>query len=329
MMTINKLKNDIDVYLSYSNLLDDTHKVVFLSESKTNINFLIDAESEKYLFRLSKESALGLRNQIRYEYDALKTLEKSYVTPRTFFLDDSTTFFDYGALIMQYIEGRTAEYRNQKDIYEAAQILAKIHSLDTEKFDVSNFITRDNIIEDSLKTSEIYLEEAFKSDKLDLDIKLKIDKFLNWGEANKHLGEYFQKDKWNTINNTEPEASNFIISARKRKGFLIDWEKPVVSDPSKDLAYFLSPVTTMIDSGYMLSEDEKDNFFKTYIMYLDRRDRDIVERVEVYTPFVYLESISKYINQFTNLEVNQVERIKKLKQVIDIGFIEKITKNIF
>ncbi len=329
MMTINELKNDIDVYLSYSNLLDDTHKVIFLSESKTNINFLIDAESEKYLFRLNKESALGLRNQIRYEYDALKTLERSYVTPRTFFLDDSTTFFDYGVLIMQYIEGRTVEYRNQKDVYEAAQILGKIHSLDTEKIDVSNFITTDNIIEGSLNTSKIYLEDAFKSDKLDIDIKLKISKFLEWGEKNKDLGLYFEKDKWNTINNTEPEASNFIISAKKRKGILIDWEKPVVSDPSKDLAYFLSPITTMMDSGYMLSEDEKDNFFKTYIMYLDRRDRDIVERVEVYTPFVYLESLSRHLNELAKLKDDEMQRIERLKEIINIDFIDKITKNIF
>lgn len=329
MMTINELKNDIDVYLSYSNLLDNMHKVIFLSESKTNINFLIDAESAKYLFRLNKESVLGLRNQIRYEYDALKVLERSYVTPRTFFLDDSTTFFEYGALIMQYIEGRTASYRDQKDVYEAAQILGKIHSLDTERFDVSNFITKDNIIEDSLETSKIYLEDAFKFDKLDVDIKLKMDKFLEWGEKNKNLGKYFENDKWNTINNTEPQMSNFIISAKKRKGFLIDWEKPVVSDPSKDLAYFLSPITTVMDSGYILNEDEKDNFFKSYIIHLDRRDRDIVERVDIYTPFIYLESMSQYINELIKLGNTEVDKIKRLKHVINIDFIDEITKGIF
>ncbi len=319
---ISQLQNDIDVYLSYSNLLDDNHKVIFLSESESNINFLIDVGAEKYVFRLSKMSELGLRNQIRYEYDALKTLERSYVTPTTFFLDDSTTFFEYGVLIMQYIEGRPLEYK--RDLHEAAKIFGTIHSLDTEKFDTSSFLKCENIIENSLNKSKASLDSFLKSSKLDIDIKLKISSFLEWCEKNKSRGLYFEKDKWNTINNTEPHAKNFIISDKKRKGFLIDWEKPLVSDPSVDLAYFLSPLSTSMTSGYTFTEDERDNFFKTYIMYLDRYDRDIVERVNIYTPFLNLELLSKLVNRFITLEDNQKTEYKKLKQMVNIEFINKL-----
>lgn len=327
MTKIDELKNDIDVYLSYSNLLDNNHKVIFLSESETNINFLIDAESEKYVFRLNKISKFGLKNQIRYEYDALKFLEKSYVTPKTFFLDDSTTFFEYGALIMQYIEGRPLQY--EKDLHEAAKIFGRIHSLDTEKLDISNFVMEENIVKKSINNSKDYLEGFLKSNRLDMNLKLKISDFLEWGDKNQGYSLYFEKDRWNTINNTQPHGKNFIISERKRKGFLIDWENPIVSDPSIDLAYFLSPITTFMTSGYIFSEDERDDFFKTYIMYLDRYDREILERVRVYTPFLYLELISKLIRELIELEENQGDKYKKLKQVINIDFVDRLIKGIF
>lgn len=327
-MMINELKKDIDVYLSYSNLLDNNHEVRFLSESSNNINFLIDAESEKYLFRLNKLSELKLRNQIRYEYDALKTLEKSYVTPTTFFLDDSTTFFDYGVLIMQFIEGRHLDYGNQKDLQEAAKILGKIDSLNTDKIDVSNFLVRENVIEDSLDKSRLYLKGFKDSKDIDLGIRLKIDSLLDWAEKNKACASYFEEDKWHTINNTETNSKNFIISKKKTKGFLIDWEKPVLGDPSLDLAYFLSPVTTLVSGDYILSQDEKDDFFKTYIMYLDKCDRDIIERVRVYTPFLYLLSLSKTMDDLVNIEDKTSEEYKKLEQVVNIEFMDNLLKGI-
>ena len=329
-MLIDELTNDIDMYLGYSNLLDDKHKVVFLTESESNINFLIDVGAEKYIFRLSKNSQLGLRNQIKYEYDALKILEKSYVTPRTFFLDDSTTFFDYGVLIMQYIKGRRLEY--QRDFHEVAKTFGKIHSLNLDKIDVSNFIVRDDIIDDCLEKSRVNLKKFFKSPKIDANVKIKINDFLEWGEKNKKCKKFFEKDKWQVINNTEPHLDNFVISDRNRKAYLLDWEKPVIADPSIELSYFLSPVTTMWTGNYAFSEDEKDDFFKTYIMYLDKRDRDIVERVKIYTPYICLKELSKLANRLlvyendtgTNKDINEY---KKLKEYINIEFMEYLTKN--
>ncbi len=325
---IKELTESIDTYLSYSNLLDDNHKVIFLSESKSNINFLIDVGVEKYVFRLNKVSKLGLRNQIRYEYDALKTLERSYVTPTTFFLDDSTTFFDYGVLIMQFIEGRPLEYA--RDLQEAAKVFGKIHSLDTEKIDAKSFLIEENIIERSLKNSNENLKDFLGSPKIDINIKLKINELMEWADKNKSVEKYFKKDKWNAINNTEPHANNFIISDKKRKGYLIDWEKPLVCDPSVDIAYFLSPITTYLADKTTLSEDKMDDFFKTYIMYLDKYDRDIVERVRLYAPYVYLESLSKIVNKFLNYDGQDpiYTDYNKIKDIMSIEFIQKLTKNI-
>lgn len=319
-MMIKELAKNIDTYLSYSNLLDNTHKVRFLSESESNINFLVDAENSKYLFRLNKSSKLGIRNQIRYEYDALKTLEKSHVTPRTFFLDDSSTFFEYGAMIMQYIVGRPLEYK--KDVNEAARIFATIHSIDTEKIDISSFVTRENIVEDSLNKSKIYLDRILKSSKIDTKLKLKISDFFDWAEKNKSCQIYFKKNRWNTINNTEPHAKNFIISQRKERGYMIDWEQAVISDSAVDISYFLSPLTTSIYGDYILSKDEVDNFLKTYIMYLDKDNRDIVERVKLYTPYAYLRILTEMISESID------SKDEKFTKVINAEFLNMITKGI-
>lgn len=307
------------MYLSYSSLLDDSHRVIFLSETESNINFLIDAEEQKYFFRLNKNSKLGLRNQIKYEYEALKTLGKTHVTPKVFFLDDSSTFFEYGALIMQYIEGRPLDYKG--DMNEAAKIFARIHSLDIDNVNTSHFLKSENIVEESLDRSKSYLKNLISSE-IDIKLKLKLSELLEFCEKNKSCGDYFGKDRWNTINNTAPNAKNFIISETKRKGYLIDWEKPIISDPAVDIAYFLSPIVTSIHGDYIFSKDEEDNFFKRYIMNLDKYDRDIVERVNTYRPYMTLELLSKVVNGFV------MNGDKRFYSAISEELLDVITKDI-
>ena len=81
-------------------------------------------------------------------------------------------------------------------------------------------------------------------------------------------------------------------------------------------------------SDYIFTEDERDNFFKTYIMYLDRYDRDIIERVKIYTPFLYLELLSKLVNKFINIECSEDLEYKRLKQIVNTDFIDRLTKDI-
>lgn len=322
---IDQLINDIDTYLSYSNLLDGNQKVIFLSESRSNINFLIDAGVEKYIFKLNKISQLGLKNQIRYEYDALKILEKSYVTPRIFFLDDSTTFFDYGALIMQYIDGRKLDY--EEDLHESAKTFGKIHSLNLGKIDTSSFIVQDNIIDTCLEKIKSNLEEFFKSPDISVGLKISMNNYLEWADKNKDCQKFFEKDKWQVINNTEPHANNFIIGATNKRAYLIDWEKPVITDPSIDLAFFLSNVTTSWTSDFIFTEDQKDDFFKTYLMYIDTSDRDIMERVKIYTPYLNLRVLSGLFHKLLQYEkdkdnIKNINTYKRLKEFLNIDYIK-------
>ena len=63
-------------------------------------------------------------------------------------------------------------------------------------------------------------------------------------------------------------------------------------------------------------------------MYLDKCDRDIVERVRVYTPFLYLESLFKIVNKFRNIKNSDDTNYRKLKKILTKDFLDELLKGI-
>lgn len=302
----------------------------FLAQGEYNINFLIESNQKKYVFRVNTGSQLQLDNQIKYEYDALKTLEISGVTPKVFYVDDTKSFFDYGILVMEFLEGRPLEY--DKDLNKAASIFARIHSLELSDRDTSTFIIEDNIFNERILESRRLLKDFFVSNIASKELKNFFDSFLNWAEKNKHNEKYFIENKWHVINNTEVNSHNFIIG--ETHSYLIDWEKPVISDPCQDLTQFLSSTTTLWKTEYVLSTEEKENFFKTYINALNGNDNNIRERVHLYTPYLYLRALSwcayahvKYSKP--NKDIKNMDTYKKIQDYLDIDFMNRLLKDYF
>ena len=65
------------------------------------------------------------------------------------------------------------------------------------------------------------------------------------------------------ILNTEAVPSHFLIDDTGRAS-IVDWEKPVLGEVAQDLAYFLSPTTTIWDSDVIFSAPERAQFLKAY-----------------------------------------------------------------
>ncbi|WP_352420242.1 phosphotransferase [Proteiniborus sp.] len=308
----------------------NNYHVDFLAQGEYNINFLIKSNEKKYVFRVNTGSQLQLDNQIKYEYDALKTLEISRVTPKAFYVDDTKSFFDYGILIMEFLEGRPLKYN--KDLNKAASIFARIHSLKLSDRDASTFIIEDNIFNERILESSRLLEDFFVSNIVSKELKNFFDSFLNWAEKNKHNEKYFIENKWHVINNTEVNSHNFIIG--DTHSYLIDWEKPVISDPCQDLTQFLSPTTTLWKTEYVLSKEEKENFFKTYIDGLNRKDNNIRERVHLYTPYLYLRALSWCAYAYVEYNkpdknIKNMDTYKKILDYLDIDFMKRLLKHYF
>ena len=309
--------------LSHLNLNRNTG-VRFLAQGEYNINFLLDSSANKYVLRVNTGSQMENDNQIRYEYDSIKYLEPSGVTPKVYFVDDSFSFFQYGILIMEFLEGEPLQY--EKDLSKAAAIFSRIHSLDVKK-NHTHFKVEDRIFSDRIKEGERLLANVWESPHVSMEIKSFFDQFIDWAKVNRSKEQYFIDEPWHVVNNTEVNSHNFIIG--KEKSYLIDWEKPVISDPTQDLTQFLAPTTTSWKTDYLLSQEEKDLFFRTYIEGLTGQDKNIRERVQLYTPYLYLRALAWCAHAYVeyhnpNKEIKNMDTFEKIKTFLQIDFMRKL-----
>lgn len=329
------LSNKIHEYMKYNKLdkklnLSEAYKVKFLAQGEYNINFTVEGCNKKYVFRVNTGSQIASENQIKYEYDALKSLEVSGVTPKTYYVDDSKKELDYGILIMEFLEGKPLEYH--KDLNSASEIFAKIHSIDITENNFKNLIVEESIFTERIKEAQRLLKDFFQSPKISSQLKDFFYVFIEWAEKSKYGEKYFLENKWHVVNNTEVNSSNFIIGSKK--SYLIDWEKPVISDPCQDLTQFLSPTTTLWKTDYILSREEKEEFFRAYVGELKYKDNNIRERVELYTPFLYLRALSwcayAYLEyQKEDKEIKNMDTYNKIKQYLDLDFMRDLLKGYF
>ena len=322
---LKQIKEYIDDHQSLKHLnLNRNTEVRFLAQGEYNINFVLDSSTKKYVFRVNTGSQMENENQIKYEYDSIKFLEPSGVTPKVFFVDDSLSFFQYGILIMEFLEGEPLQY--EKDLSKAATIFSRIHSLDVKQ-NHTHFKVEDHIFSDRIKEGERLLANVWESPHVSREIKSFFDQFLGWAKANRSKEQYFIDEPWLVVNNTEVNSHNFIIG--KEKSYLIDWEKPVISDPAQDLTQFMAPTTTSWKTDYLLSEEEKELFFQTYIEGLKGKDQNIRERVHLYTPYLYLRALTWCAHAFVeyhdpNKQIKNMDTFEKIKTFLQIDFMKKL-----
>lgn len=303
-----------------------SYSLKFLQQGEYNINYLLDTDRGKFVLRINSKSQMNLKNQIRYEYDTLKFLEKSFVTPKVFYVDDSKDKLLNGVILMEYLEGRSLIY--EKDSEVAAKIFSNIHSLDIKS--QNNFILEENLFTDRINEANFWLKDVFKSEKVTKEQKNFFYKLLDYLEKNKYKEKYFKKNKILCLNNTEVNSKNFIISD---KSYLIDWEKAVISDPCQDITHFIVITTTKWKTDFVASKEYEDKFFKEYEKCL-KKNIDIKERVNLYKPYMYSRALSWCMNAYTEYLkedklIKNEDTFKKIKEFTDINFMNNLLKDYF
>lgn len=82
-----------------------------------------------FVLRVNRASQINLgHKQIGYEFNALRFLEPSGVTPRVYSCTEQGKYIPYGMLTMEYLPGRSLQYEH--DLLLAAHLLARVHTLD-------------------------------------------------------------------------------------------------------------------------------------------------------------------------------------------------------
>jgi len=245
-----------------------------------NLNFHVRVNKKEFIFRINIDQQSGLKNQIEYENNALRFLEEYNIAPKTYYVDNTLKYFDFGILIEQYLEGPHLSHE-ETHIVEAAELLVKLHSLPLVE---SDFIIWQNPLEATVN--------FVKNDMLNYEAKKTHDKkLIRLAKEVMARTEKDIEDKHNlfhadSLNHTDVVLDNFIRTSDGLR--LIDWEKPRVDDCTYDICCFLSEPPQLWCSERALNMANRESFLNTYSRLSGIEKNLLLEKTRIREPLVSL-----------------------------------------
>ena len=226
-------------------------------EYNLNYRFRHPRTGRELVLRINMGSQMHLEHQIAYEFSALRDLAPSGRTPRPLFYDDSRAILPHGVLVMEWLPGRPLRYG--ADLPQAAAILADIHALPVPG--------DSQLLRPAHPARSIY-EECLSM----------VEHYLTWEEADGRVCRLLDalveeigrlpldapSGAPPCMVNTELNSGNFLIR-EGAPGYLVDWEKPLISEPAQDLGHFLAPTTTFWKTDFILTPGEIGGFVRSYL----------------------------------------------------------------
>src|SRR5262245_1744998 len=262
-------------------------QLAFLAQGEYNINYLLTTEDDRRrVIRVNVGTQIGKPGgeQIAYEAAALALLGPHGVAPHLYYVDDTLATLPYGVLAMEYVPASTLRYGDARQIAAAAQTLARLHRVPAD----GPFIRRRALVDD-LAEAQGWLAPYLSCERVSEPQRKLFETLLARAEASaaRHTNRFPEPF---ALVHTDVQAHNFIISAtestkdheereRAHQVFsmgsvssvasevlcrLVDWERPLIDDPTYDLAHFLIPTTTQWKCGYTFSADEREHFLSEY-----------------------------------------------------------------
>ena len=295
-------------------------------EYNANFTFTHPASGQKLVLRINTGSQMHLADQIGYEFAALQALEGSGHTPKALFCDNSRAILPYGTLVMEWLPGRPLRY--ESDLATAAEIFADIHALSVPKAHslLCPAHPAKEIYDECLAMAEQYLtwEGAEKEACRLLETLIREIGALPLTEASSAP---------RCIVNTEANSGNFLINDGGRS-YLIDWEKPLLSEAAQDLGHFLVPTTTFWKTDVILTAEEIGAFLQHYLRTIDGRmdTSAIKERLPLFFTVTCLRGISwcaMALREYASPDraiVNE-DTLRKIRQYVETDFMEKILRD--
>ena len=224
-----------------------------LGQGEYNLNyaFFHPVTGQKCVLRINKGSQMHLPDQIGYEYAALRNLVSSGRTPKPI-----CCYPEQGMLVMEWLPGRALDYNTDLEI--AAQILADIHSTPVPE--------TCTLLQPACPAKAIY-EECLQM----------VQHYFDWADADPKVCSLLRQliaeigklpleepsDAPICMVNTELNSGNFLIDGEN--SHLVDWEKPLLSEPAQDLGHFLAPTTTFWKTDVILTPRQVKDFTARYI----------------------------------------------------------------
>lgn len=234
-------------------------------EHNANFTFAHPVDGARYVLRVNYASQLGLADQVGYEAAALRALEPCGRTPKVLLCDNSHEVIDRGVLVEELRLGALLDFHNPGMVSEAARIMADVHALRPEAD--CGLIKPSDPLRAQFETCRKYFDTYLSSDLAEPHVVRFVEDFLARTEG--ALDTPFSPAECVHVVNTEAVPSHFVIPLNDSgdvcgRGSMLDWEKPVIGEVAQDVAYFLSPTTTIWDTDYIFDEPAREAFIREY-----------------------------------------------------------------
>lgn len=294
-----------------------------LGQGEYNLNYLFThpITGQKLVLRINTGSQMHLADQISYEFSALTHLIPSGRTPKPLFCSP-----EHHLLVMEWLPGVALDYR--KDMKTAAAILADIHSVPVPENTL--------LIRPEAPARAIY-EECLEM----------VQHYFDWENADPQVTGLLQElvceigklpldsisNAPTCIVNTELNSGNFLID-RDGVSHLIDWEKPLLSEPAQDLGHFLAPTTTFWKTDVILTPEEVRQFTSDYVAAVGNRMdcSSLAHRLPLYFTVTCLRGVTwcamayrEYCQPDRGLR--NEDTFTKLKAYLDPSFLQNLLDN--
>ena len=291
-----------------------------LGQGEYNVNYTFDhPDGRKLVLRINRGSQMHLNDQIGYEFSALKALEPSGRTPKAFFCDSG-----HNCLVMEHLPGRPLRY--ETDMETAAEIFADIHALPP----APGLIEPENPLEAIIDECRQMVEHYYIWDKADPEV-VRLLETLEKEISLKDLTAPAGLRK--CIVNTEVNSGNFLINPGGRS-FLIDWEKPLISEPAQDLGHFLVPTTTFWKTDVILKPEDIRQFVRCYERAVGGRfeTASLSERLPLYFTVTCLRGVTWCAMAYREYcqpgrAISNPGTFAKIQEYLKPDFLENLLKN--
>ncbi|SDX97695.1 phosphotransferase family protein [Thermoactinomyces sp. DSM 45892] len=216
--------------LSYR--IDPQSKLLYSHELKGGVSAQVtmleveypDGHKKKMIIRQHGEIDIKRNPKIALdEFTLLKSLHSfGLPTPEPYYLESSGEIFTTPCIVMEYIEGETqfkpaclSDY-----ILQLAANLAKIHSIDYSKIDLSFLPNQENMYTEKMRNRPPVLDESLSEGRIRDTIE------LVWPVVQQNSSTILHGDFW---------PGNLLWKEDQLVG-IIDWEDVAFGDPLADVA---------------------------------------------------------------------------------------------
>lgn len=304
----------------------EEYRLLAQGEYNRNYVFTHPLTGKKLVLRINFGSQMHLEHQIEYEYKALELLRSSGRTPQPLYVDGSKTKLPFGVMVMEYLPGHAMDYPTE--LFRGAACLADIHSVRLPE--AHSLITPDNplrmILEECEQMVRTYMEFPEANERKKKTIRALLHRA--W-----EMADSLPPAPYRCCVNTELNSTNFLINWEGERDYLIDWEKPVCSEPAQDLGHFLAPTTTFWKTDVILDRQVMREFTETYIHQVNDRFpvENLWDRVSVYLPVTCLRGITWCAMAWVEYQQPEKEIFnettwRKLEEYLSDEFLERIRR---